>query len=444
MTRRRQLRWVGAAGVALAGALAGCSAPGAPGAGGDAAGQKAREPVTLRIHTRGGGDGLDTYMNSRSGDFQALLPHVRLEVEVLAPNPVDYTTKILVAHSAGELGDAAWSTSRAGYTKQLASKGVFASLEPLARADKHALTEYYPNALGEARWNGSLWALPYITEPGQIGLMWNKNLFSATASRTPTLDWTYDTLRTVAAELSKGPSDAREQFGFTGAFGFLGFLPVLRAFGGNLLSADGTRCILDSPQGLAAVQWQHDMIQRHFATPAPGKAPQGGFNGGRIAMQNAWPAFLKQVPEIVAGRFQVASTLLPKGPGGIRGSMLNSHTMGVIKTTKHAEEAWAWVKWSCGTEYAVQRVLVANGAPGGRPAAWRDERVLREIPEWKDWADAMDKAEPNHVPANLRGQEVEAAFDQHMGAIWRGEIGPVDGIKQATAAVQEVLRQPSI
>jgi ABC-type glycerol-3-phosphate transport system substrate-binding protein len=201
--------------------------------------------------------------------------------------------------------------------------------------------------------------------------------------------------------------------------------------------------VLDTPQALAAVQWQHDLIQRQFAAPVPGKAPAGGFNGGKVAMQPIWPVSIKQVPIQLGGSFEVGSTVMPTGPGGEKGTMLNSHTMGVVKTTKHQDEAWAWVKWSCGRDYSVHRVLAGNGGPTGRPDAWRNEQVLREIPEWKDWADLMDRARPNHIPANLRGQELEAAFDQHTGAIWRGELGPADGIKQTTAAVQEVLRLPS-
>lgn len=443
LTRRRQTRRAALAlsltatgGASVLNACAGSDG----GGGATGAAQKTKTPMTLRVQTRSGGD-LDKYMVSRKADFEAMLPHVTLEIEVLAPTPPEFITKLLVAHSGGDLGDAAWATSRAGYTKQLASKGVFAQIEPLARADKFALTDYYPNALAEASWEGKLWSLPHITEPGQIGLMWNRNLFGATAARTPGMDWTYDTMRTVATEVSKGPNDAREHYGYAGAFGYLGFLPVLRAFGGDLLSPDGTRCVLDSPQALAAVQWQHDMIQRRMATPPPGGAPQGGFSSGRIAMQSIWPVAIKGTPIQLGGRFEVASTLLPKGPTGERGSMLNSHTMGVTKTTKYPEEAWAWVKWTCGKDYAIHRVLAGNGGPVGRPDVWRNEQVLREIPEWKEWADLMDKAKPNYVPANLRGQDVEEAFDTHMGRVWRGEIAPADGVKQATVAVQEVLRQ---
>jgi ABC-type glycerol-3-phosphate transport system substrate-binding protein len=120
-TRRAHLRAAGLAlaGLAGMGVLAGCGMPGA-GESASGVGQKAKAPVTLRVHTRSGGD-LDKYMLTRKPDFEAMLPHVKLEIEVLAPNPVEYTTKVLVAHSAGELGVAAWATSRAGYTNQLAS-----------------------------------------------------------------------------------------------------------------------------------------------------------------------------------------------------------------------------------------------------------------------------------------------------------------------------------
>lgn len=441
VTRRRLLRGVGPVAVTLAGCT-GCTGGGTGADRGGGVTAPAQAPATIRVHTRSGGD-LDRYMVSRQPDFEARWPHLRLEIDVISGTPPEYITKLLVVQSAGEIGDAAWGTSRAGYTKQLAAKGVFAPLEPLAKADRFALTDYYPNALAEATWQGRLYSLPHITEPGQVGLMWNKNLFAGTAARPPGLDWTYDTLRDVATELSRGPAEAREQFGFAGAVGYLTFLPVLRAFGGDLLSADGTRCVLDTPQGLAAVQWHHDMIRRQVNTPAPGQGPAGGFTGGRVAMQSIWPVAIKQVPAQLGGAFEVASSLLPKGPQGERGSLLNTHTMGVTRTSKHPEAAWTWVSWSCGREYAVHRVLSGNGGPVGRPDVWRHEQVLREIPEWKDWADLMDRARPNHVPANLRGQDLEAALDTHLGNVWRGAVSPADGIKQAVAAVQEVLRQPA-
>ena len=190
------------------------------------------------------------------------------------------------------------------------------------------------------------------------------------------------------------------------------------------------------------MQWQHDLLQRRYTAPAPGQAPAGGSNGEQLAMQPIWPVSIKAVPlQALGGSFAVASTLLPAGPGGERGTMLNSHTMGVVKATKHPDEAWAWVKWSSGR---TTRCSGCSPATGARRAAGR---VARRAGAARDpGVEGLGRPDgpgpPNHVPANLRGQELEAAFDQHTGAIWRGELGPADGIKQTAPAVQEVLRLP--
>jgi ABC-type glycerol-3-phosphate transport system substrate-binding protein len=122
--------------------------------------------------------------------------------------------------------------------------------------------------------------------------------------------------------------------------------------------------------------------------------------------------------------------------------MLNSHTMGVTRTTKAVEEAWAWVKWSCGRDFAVDRLVSGAGGPVGRPDVWRNDQVLRTIPELRDWADLMERARPNHIPANLRGQEIEETMDRNLNAVWRGQVGPTDGIKQTVTEIQQVLNLP--
>lgn len=348
-----------------------------------------------------------------------------------------------MVHSAGELGDAAWGTSRAGYTKFLAAKGAFAPVEPLAKADKLALTDYYPNALEGGMWQGKLWALPHLTEPGWAALHWNKNLLGAAGVGASRLGWTYDSLRAAAVELSKGPAQEREQYGYAGNFGYLSFMPVLRAFDGDLLSPDGTRCVLDTPAGLAAVQWHHDMIHRHAATPAPGRVPGDGFGTGSLAMRNLWATPRGWLLKEVDGRFDVGAGLMPKGPRGTRGSMLTTHTMSVVAKTRHVDEAWAWAKWSCSRDFVLHRVASGNGAPVGRSDVWHDDRVKREYPdpEWSSWAELMQEAIPNYAPANLRGKDVEDTLDEQLGLVWQGKVGPADGIKQTVAAMQEVLRR---
>lgn len=123
----------------------------------------------------------------------------------------------------------------------MSSKNVFVPIEALVKADKLALDEYYAKALEENTYNGKLMALPHITEPGRGGLIWNKSLFAGSSAKEPDLSWTHDTLRDASLAVSRGPSEARDVFGPNGSYGYLEFMPNLRAFGGDLLSADGVK-----------------------------------------------------------------------------------------------------------------------------------------------------------------------------------------------------------
>jgi multiple sugar transport system substrate-binding protein len=436
-TRRTLLTTRAGAAAALGAACAGAGTQSQ-----SPSGTKAKAPMTLRVQTRTGVD-LDKYWLIRKPDFEATLPHVTLEVEAIAGGPLEYVTKLLVLQSAGGIGDAAWGTSRAGYIKYLSSKGVFAPIEPLAKADKFALSEYYPRALEDISFKGKLMALPHITEPGRGGLIWNKNQFTAAGAKEPDLSWTYDTLRDAAIAASRGPSDAREVFGLNGSYGYLEFMPILRAYGGDLLSPDGMRCVLDSPQGMAAIQWQHDLIRRNGAVPAPGINPSPSFNGAQVAMQPANPMTAQTTAVQLKGAFQLGTSLLPKGPTGKRGSILVSHTMGVTTSTKYVDEAWAWTKWSCSKEFGVHRVISGNGGPGGRQDIWKNDQLLKDVVGWQNWVGLMDDVMPHYIPANLRGQEVEDALNKQLNSIWRGEVAPADGVKQAVGAINEVLRQPA-
>jgi multiple sugar transport system substrate-binding protein len=437
-TTRRAVLGAGAA--AISALTAACAGVGGESAGNQPA--KAKAPVTLRVQTRTGVD-LDKYWLIRKPDFEATLPHVTLEVEAIAGGPLEYVTKLLGLHSGGGVGDAAWGTTRAGYIKYLGSKGVFQPVEPLAKADKFALTDYYPRALEDITHNGKLQALPHITEPGRGGLIWNKNVFAAGGAKEPDLTWTYDTLRDAAIATSKGPSDAREVYGLNGSYGYLDFMPILRAFGGDLLSPDGTKCLLDSPQGMAAIQWQHDLIRRSGAVPAPGVNPTPGFNTAQVAMQPANPMTAQTTAVQLKGAFQLGTSLLPKGPTGKRGTILVSHTMGVTSSTKLKDEAWAWTKWSCSKDFGVHRVLSGNGGPGGRQDIWKNDQLIKDVVGWQNWISLMDDVAPHYIPANLKGQDVEDALNKQLNSIWRGEVNPADGVKQAVSAINEILKQPA-
>jgi len=51
-------------------------------------------------------------------------------------------------------------------------------------------------------------------------------------------------------------------------------------WGATVYSADGTRCVLDSPQAIGAIQFLHDLIYRYKVMPSPGDIDAMSAAGG--------------------------------------------------------------------------------------------------------------------------------------------------------------------
>lgn len=96
----RQIKRVALSGAVSFGAAltAACGPFGQSGQGGggspDVGGQvKNKAPIVLRVHTRTGLD-LDRYFLTRKGDFETLLPHVTLELDVISGSPPEYNYEV--------------------------------------------------------------------------------------------------------------------------------------------------------------------------------------------------------------------------------------------------------------------------------------------------------------------------------------------------------------
>ena len=259
------------ASAAGAGALAGCAVPGASGTGpGGGQSQGARHPASADPHRVGPGQvlaaaqgGLRSHRAPRHAGGGG---HRRGSPE--------YVTKLLVLHSGGGLGDAARGTSRAGYTKALASKNVFAAVEPLARADKLNLGEYYPRALAESTHNGKLVALPHITEPGRAGLIWNRASSPAPRRRTRPRPGVIPTPCATRRPASAGaPATPARCSASTARTATWSSCPFCAPSGATSWLRTVRAASWSPRKPCAAVQWQHDMIRRLGAVARPARRP---------------------------------------------------------------------------------------------------------------------------------------------------------------------------
>jgi multiple sugar transport system substrate-binding protein len=436
---RRVFLKAGAA-VASAGFLAAC-APAAPAAPGEAAQGDAptNEPFDLRVHIRAGGD-LGDYMMTVLDQFKEIVPNAEVKLEIVPGNALDYAAKMLTLFAGDQIGDAIWSASRVGFNRRFMAVGLLMPLDSFVEAESFNVEQYYPNCIVEATYDGQLMALPHISEPGQVGLMMNLDLFEQAGLEPLTFDSTMEDLNNAAVAIRASAGEG--VYGFTRATDYFNWVTHVRSFGGDFLNAEGTECVLDE-NAQAAFQHLYDLVYTLEVAPSPAQIAEDVgkmFQGASLAMGSGWPIQSSQWPMIITD-FQADSTMIPPGPGG-RGSMLNQHMMSVAAASTHPEAAWEWVKWTCSADFSLTRALAGKGGPVGIAEVWHNEELLTAFPSWREWAEVMDNVGPNYTAANLRGKELEDTFNQGISAIMVQEVGVEEGMERVKAACQEVLNRP--
>lgn len=110
-------------------------------------------------------------------------------------------------------------------------------------------------------------------------------------------------------------------------------------WGGRFYTPDGTRCILDSPQAIAGIQFLHDLIYKHHVMPTPVEeasiATQGGWGSGALTFFGGkkgamalggrwWLCSLREYPGLKLG-----AVACPDGPARVyrgygRATLINS------------------------------------------------------------------------------------------------------------------------
>ena len=406
--------------------------------------KKVEQPFELRIHTRVGGD-LDQYFETVLDQFKEIVPNATVKIEAVPGGALAYASKVLVLYAGGQVGDALWSASRVGFNRRFMAVGIFAPLDPHMEAEHFDIEQYYDYCIDEATYDGKVMALPHISEPGNIGLMMNLDLFEQAGVEPLTFDSTTEDLINAGQAIAKDKNgDGKpDVWAFGNSNNYFRWVTHVRSYGGDFLNSEGTKCVLDDEKALAAFQNQYDLVYKYKITPSPADTEQSVtkmFQGGSLAMYVGWPIHASQWPDRIKD-FKVSSTIMVNGPAG-HGSMLNQHMMSVAAVAKHPEAAWEWVKWTCSRKFSIERALKGLGGPTGMASVWHDPGLLQEFPPWQEWAAIMDHVGPNNTAANLRGKELEDTLNQGISGIMVEEVGVKEGLERIREECQKVLDKP--
>jgi len=182
--------------------------------------------------------------------------------------------QLLLAQIRRPVPDSAFSAAE---LKQLRQRSLQRMLELSARLDYRRV---WPVAWSAMIFEGKQYAFPCNVWMTMI--VFHKDVFAERGVPYPKGDWSWNQFLTVAKKLTYTRPDGEKVFGILS----LDWRELVGCWGGECFNETATKCLLDSPEAVAAVQFYLDLQYKHHVMPTPAEvasmSAQGGWGGGAI------------------------------------------------------------------------------------------------------------------------------------------------------------------
>jgi trehalose/maltose transport system substrate-binding protein len=442
MVRRRH---AGAAAVLVALLAAACGGGGGNGGGASSSGgggssssgggQSAatKNAKVVDLGSMQGANGNVTYCTGKdttgetkewSKRFNAKYKAQGLTVKVLEfPASADAQRQQFVQRQEAKAGDCDVFRSDVIWTAEFASQGWLYDMTPYVNRIKDRLLA---SSLETATYDGRTWGVPSYTNAAL--LYYRKDKVAQ-----PPATW----------------QDVYKQAASSGGIVFQGapyegltcdWLELAFAAGGSVISADGRKATIDSPQNVAATKLMADAVKSGAAPKAVATYMEpeslSAWQTGKHAFMRNWPyAYgISQDTDRLKGKFDVAP--LPAYAGGRRASILGGGNSVISAFSKNPGGALAVVDFLASQDW--QTTLTAEFSQMSPFKATYDQPAVKKaIPFATEVRQAIEQA---------RARPVSPVYPQISQAIYRnvndalaGRKSPAEAMKRAQADIERAL-----
>ena len=143
----------------------------------------------------------------------------------------------------------------------------------------------YPGMVPSAEFEGRVYGIP--TNIAADGIWFRKEMLDAVGFPGHRGPWRWPEFIELAKSLTKRDSNGRPiQYGFV--FEWWQWGDFFAGFDAPIYTPDGTKCIVDDPKAVAAVQLMHDLVYKYKVSSSPveeaSMATAGGFGSGGLSV----------------------------------------------------------------------------------------------------------------------------------------------------------------
>jgi len=332
----------------------------------------------------------------------------------------------LVRHMA--TGIATWSAS-----------GELEDLNPYIARDGFSLDPFFPSPFEALTLDGKLWGMP----PGiyTTACFYNKELFQQAGITAPTdwaNPWTFDDLRSAALEMTSGEGP-RKQFGMSVSMSMDLTAPYLWSNGGDIVNAERTKCVINEPAAVEALQFQRDLIHEDNVAPTPTDTqtiPASElFNTGRVAIMEGGPWLIPSMQD--SG---VDWGVMPYAKGaGDPATVSFIDYYAIQSASQNKDAAWEVLKFFMSAE--AEQILADNrigGVPARTDIAEQNADAIFER-DGQVWIGSLAVARAHHV---IRSQaEAVDAYTREIDLVRLNEKSVQEAADAVAAQVDALIAE---
>lgn len=349
----------------------------------------------------------------------------------------EYNTKLKILAAAGLLPDLffngdVWMSYLRPFTRDITDL-------VLRDAEEIQLDDYFPEIRAAMQLNGRY---VIVTEYMNLALLYfNRRLFAEAGVPEPTAAWTWDDYVQAGQALTQpGTLLNPGVWGSSRVEGWWGeWLIYVRQSGGDIFTADGRRCLLDSPAAINGLRFYLEKSTRYGISAPAGFEPINGFVNERVAMivgghVNYWLNYNQKA------ELDWDVQLLPQGPVTRQGGELAMAGYSVSTTSPHPEEAWALAKFLTRPE-AIARIVARGSLSVRRSVAAAQMRDAQPEDRPQNLAAAYRQFQYGQpIPRHSHYIEIMLTIVQpEVDRMLLGEFGPEEAGRRAAAAVNAFL-----
>lgn len=237
-------------------------------------------PVTLRYASFSAGEDNAATQQAMIDAFQEANPGIIIENEITGYG--EHFTQLVTKIASGDAPDT-FELNMENFLAY-AIRGAVKPIDNIASEAGINLKETYAaGVLDACSYDGQTYAIPQMFST--VLLIYNKDLFDAAGASYPQEDWTWK----ESLEASKKIADPENDlWGTFNPVQFWEFYKVTQQNGGGVMTPDGSKFTINSPQNLETLQYMVDRIQKHHVMPSDtelaGRGDWDLFVDGKLAM----------------------------------------------------------------------------------------------------------------------------------------------------------------